>query len=77
MTISSSIRDVEADRLIKAWDAFQTTILTDPTVTLRFDGSDMMPASVGAGTFWAGMTGWIKRADTATVLHRIETGWPA
>ncbi|WP_433617194.1 ABC transporter substrate-binding protein [Dactylosporangium sp. CA-139114] len=52
-------------------------LLTDPGVTFRFDGSDQMPAAVGAGTFWSGMTDWIKGADTATVLHRIETSWPA
>ncbi|MFI7600264.1 ABC transporter substrate-binding protein [Actinoplanes sp. NPDC049681] len=51
-------------------------LLTDQSVTIRFDGSDLMPAAVGAGTFWTGMTEWIKGADTATTLHRIEDSWP-
>ncbi|GGQ85510.1 ABC transporter substrate-binding protein [Couchioplanes azureus] len=51
-------------------------LLTDPTVTFRFDGSDLMPSAVGAGTFWSGMIDWINGADTATVLARIEASWP-
>jgi alpha-glucoside transport system substrate-binding protein len=51
-------------------------LLTDPTVTIRFDGSDLMPAAVGAGTFWTGMTEWIQGASTATTLQRIESTWP-
>jgi alpha-glucoside transport system substrate-binding protein len=51
-------------------------LLIDPAVTIRFDGSDLMPAAVGAGTFWTGMTGWINGAGTATTLRRIEATWP-
>lgn len=51
-------------------------LLTDPTVTFRFDASDMMPASVGTDTFWTGMIDWVKGADTATVLNKIEMTWP-
>jgi alpha-glucoside transport system substrate-binding protein len=36
-----------------------------------------MPAEVGAGSFWTGMTAWTKGDDTATVLHRIQGTWPA
>jgi alpha-glucoside transport system substrate-binding protein len=57
-------------------EQLSATLLTDPSVTFRFDGSDMMPAAVGAGTFWTGMSSWIKGEDTATVLHRIEMTWP-
>ena len=32
---------------------------TDQAATFRFDGSDLMPAAVGAGTFWKGMIDWI------------------
>ena len=31
----------------------------DPSGAVRFDGSDLMPATVGAGTFWKGMVDWI------------------
>ncbi|MHB1170930.1 MAG: ABC transporter substrate-binding protein [Lacisediminihabitans sp.] len=30
-------------------------ILQDPKTTFRFDGSDLMPGVVGAGSFWTGM----------------------
>jgi alpha-glucoside transport system substrate-binding protein len=43
----------------------------------RFDGSDLMPAQVGAGTFWTGMVEWISGAkDLETVMAEIEASWP-
>lgn len=43
-----------------------------------FDGSDAMPAEVGAGTFWTEMTAWISGAeDFGTALDNIESSWPA
>jgi alpha-glucoside transport system substrate-binding protein len=41
----------------------------------RFDGSDLMPANVGAGSFWTGMTNWVSGDDTKTVLDEIEASW--
>ncbi|WP_100811880.1 MULTISPECIES: ABC transporter substrate-binding protein [unclassified Microbacterium] len=52
-------------------------ILQDPTTTFRFDASDLMPSSVGAGTFWKGMIDWVNGTPTATVLEQIESGWPS
>ena len=45
--------------------------------TFRFDGSDLMPAAVGAGSFWKEMTAWVAedKADKA-VLDAIEASWP-
>jgi alpha-glucoside transport system substrate-binding protein len=44
----------------------------------RFDGSDLMPAQVGAGTFWRGMVEWLSgRQDLETALQEIEDSWPA
>ncbi len=45
--------------------------------TFRFDGSDLMPAAVGAGSFWKEMTAWVAedKADQA-VLDAIEASWP-
>src|SRR5690625_4497018 len=51
-------------------------ILQDENSVVRFDGSDMMPSEVGAGSFWTGMTEWINGADTQTVLDQIESSWP-
>lgn len=46
--------------------------------TFRFDGSDLMPGEVGAGSFWTEMTAWIAedKADKA-VLDAIQATWPA
>jgi alpha-glucoside transport system substrate-binding protein len=75
--VVSANRGLDRDALQSPIAKLAATLLADPGTTFRFDGSDLMPAQVGAGTFWTGMTDWIKGADTATVLHRIETGWPA
>jgi alpha-glucoside transport system substrate-binding protein len=43
----------------------------------RFDGSDLMPGSVGAGTFWKGMTAWISgQKDLDEALKEIDESWP-
>lgn len=56
--------------------AFET--LTDEAYTFRFDASDLMPAAVGAGTFWSEMTAWIANGkDTQATLDAIEASWPA
>ncbi len=44
----------------------------------RFDGSDLMPGPVGAGSFWSEMVEWVVGSqDTATTLDNIEASWPA
>jgi len=53
------------------------SILQDEGTTFRFDASDLMPSSVGAGTFWKGMNDWVNGTDTTTVLEQIESGWPS
>ncbi|MER7008731.1 ABC transporter substrate-binding protein [Dactylosporangium sp. NPDC000555] len=75
--VVSANRELDKNVLKNPVERLVATMLADPDVTFRFDGSDMMPAPVGAGTFWTGMTDWINGADTATVLHRIEVDWPA
>jgi alpha-glucoside transport system substrate-binding protein len=45
--------------------------------SVRFDGSDLMPGEVGAGSFWKGMTDWISGAtDLETALQEIDAAWP-
>jgi alpha-glucoside transport system substrate-binding protein len=63
--------------VLTALEKLSFDLLTDPEATFRFDGSDLMPAAVGAGTFWSGVTDWINGRSTAEVLARIEAGWPA
>jgi len=38
----------------------------------RFDGSDLMPAAVGAGTFWTGVMDYVGGEDLDKVLQTIE-----
>ncbi|MFC4019417.1 ABC transporter substrate-binding protein [Micromonospora sp. GCM10011542] len=56
-------------------DKLSVQILQDKSGVFRFDGSDLMPAAVGAGTFWKGMVEWINGKDTASVLQGIESSW--
>ncbi|TDC76265.1 carbohydrate ABC transporter substrate-binding protein [Micromonospora sp. KC606] len=56
-------------------DKLSVQLLQDEKTVFRFDGSDLMPAAVGAGTFWKGMVEWINGKDTATVLNGIEGSW--
>ncbi|MCB0983251.1 MAG: hypothetical protein KDB06_01225, partial [Ilumatobacter sp.] len=44
----------------------------------RFDGSDMMPGPVGAGSFWSEMVEWVVGAkSTEDTLTAIEESWPS
>lgn len=44
----------------------------------RFDGSDLMPGPVGAGTFWSEMVEWVvDNKSTDDTLAAIEESWPA
>ena len=42
----------------------------------RFDASDLMPGSVGAGSFWKEATAWIVGGSTDDMLNNIEKSWP-
>ena len=52
-------------------------ILQEAT-TFRFDGSDLMPAAVGAGSFWTGIVSWVQAngGNTEDVLNTIDSSWP-
>ncbi|MDT4912133.1 MAG: alpha-glucoside transport system substrate-binding protein [Pseudonocardiales bacterium] len=58
-------------------DKLSVDVLTDPKATARFDASDLMPSSVGTGSFWKNMTQWMlgKQTDQQTV-DKIEASWP-
>lgn len=49
--------------------------LQDPNTTLRFDASDLMPSTVGSGSFWKGMVNWIDGRPTDQVLSDIQAGY--
>ncbi|WP_138464660.1 ABC transporter substrate-binding protein [Poseidonocella sp. HB161398] len=43
--------------------------------TFRFDGSDVMPAAIGAGVFWTGMVDYAGGAPAAEVAASIQSTW--
>ena len=45
--------------------------------TFRFDGSDLMPGAVGAGTFWTGMVDYTGGKDAKAVAEEIQKSWDA
>jgi alpha-glucoside transport system substrate-binding protein len=51
--------------------ALAQQMLIDATVS-RYDGSDLMPAAVGAGTFWSGVLDYVSGIPLDTVLEAIE-----
>jgi alpha-glucoside transport system substrate-binding protein len=53
----------------------QGEILTNAT-TFRFDGSDLMPGAVGAGTFWTGMVDFVGGKSAEEVAGAIDASWP-
>lgn len=54
----------------------QGEILVNAT-TFRFDGSDLMPGGVGAGTFWTGMVDYTGGKDATQVATEIQDSWDA
>ncbi len=46
------------------------------STTFRFDGSDLMPGAVGAGTFWTGMVDYVGGKSAQEVAEAIEASWP-
>lgn len=65
-----------------------TSKFSDPTLkqmneillnatTFRFDGSDLMPGAVGAGTFWTGMVDYTGGKSAADVAAEIQKSWDA
>ncbi len=52
----------------------QGEILLEAT-TFRFDGSDLMPGAVGAGSFWTGMVDFVSGASAEQAAGRIQESW--
>ncbi|MFV0463255.1 MAG: ABC transporter substrate-binding protein [Nostocoides sp.] len=72
----SANKGLDPNNLVSPIDQQSAKILQDPATVFRFDGSDMMPSAVGAGTFWTQMTNWINGQDDKTTLDNIEQSWP-
>lgn len=45
--------------------------------TFRFDGSDLMPGAVGAGSFWSGMVDFVGGKSAQAVGDEIQASWDA
>ncbi len=45
--------------------------------TFRFDGSDLMPGGVGAGSFWTGMVDYSGGKSAAEVAQEVQDSWDA
>ncbi|MXU64181.1 ABC transporter substrate-binding protein [Oceanomicrobium pacificus] len=65
-----------------------TSVFGDPTLqkmndillgatTFRFDGSDLMPGGVGAGSFWTGMVDYAGGKSAEDVAAEIQDSWDA
>lgn len=54
----------------------QGEILLNAT-TFRFDGSDLMPGAIGAGSFWTGMVNFVSGASAEEVANDIQASWDA
>ncbi len=68
--------DAELDWYGDDLDRGIAELVTEAT-SVRFDGSDLMPGEVGAGSFWTGMTDFFSgTADMDTVLAEIDESWP-
>ncbi len=45
--------------------------------TFRFDGSDLMPGKIGAGSFWTGMVDYSGGKSSKEVTNDIQKNWDA
>jgi len=64
-------RRVGLDAYPTATDRAMAQALTGAEV-FRFDGSDLMPAAVGSGSFWTGTLDYVGGVDLDSVLATIE-----
>lgn len=73
----SSNSGLQKDNLATEFDRLSYDILNADPEAQRFDGSDLMPGAVGAGTFWDGVVNWLTGSSTEDVVKQIAAGWPA
>ena len=69
-------KGVNTSKFSDAATAKMNDILLAAT-TFRFDGSDLMPGAVGAGSFWTGMVDYAGGKDAQAVADEIQASWDA
>lgn len=69
-------REVDLDAFTNPATRKMNEILLDAT-TFRFDGSDLMPGAIGAGTFWTGMIDYVGGRTAQEVADSIQASWEA
>ncbi|MDR1633618.1 MAG: ABC transporter substrate-binding protein [Bifidobacteriaceae bacterium] len=68
---------LEKGNLKSPVDQLAFGLLSDPSAEFRFDGSDLMPASVGSDAFWKQMTAYFAEGKSEqAVADAIEAAWP-
>ena len=73
--VIAPMNDASLDWYTSESDRRMAKLVQDAT-TLRFDGSDLMPGKVGAGTFWKGMTDYVSgTVDLDGAMKEIQEGW--
>lgn len=70
------LKGVDKSKFSDAATAKMNDILLNAT-TFRFDGSDLMPGGIGAGTFWTGMVDYSGGKAAADVASEIQASWDA
>ena len=67
---------LDVANLVSPVDQLSAEILQDPEAVFRFDGSDLMPGAVGAGSFWREMVAWVGGKSSEDALADVESSWP-
>jgi alpha-glucoside transport system substrate-binding protein len=70
-------KDTQLDWYPTETDRKYAEILSEASV-FRFDGSDLMPGAVGAGSFWTGMVDYVSAEgeNLDAVMTDIDSSWP-
>ena len=68
-------KQVDANLITNPLEKIFQQALTGADI-FRFDGSDLMPSAVGAGTEWKELVNWVLGQSTADTLKKIEESWP-
>lgn len=69
--------NLDLDRSL--WEPLEASFIEilQSAEVFRFDGSDLMPAAVGAGTFWTEATSMVNgEKSTADAAAAIDASWP-